>query len=100
MNERYVYSATCSKILLLSYRKARWMENKLQGRVYVPVRSTEWNTGKRERERKLEIDRKAGGEQAGRAPGFNYPGRRPEFCIIPGAQLQIFNESCLIVRDR
>lgn len=98
MNERYVYSATCSKILLLSYRKARWMENKLQGRVYVSVRSTEWNTGERERE--LEIDRKAGGEQAGRAPGFNYPGRRPEFCIIPGAQLQIFNESCLIVRDR
>lgn len=45
VNERYVYSATCSKILLLSYRKARWMENKLQGRVCVPVRSTEWNVG-------------------------------------------------------
>ena len=46
----YVYSATCSEILLLSYRKARWMENKLQARVCVPVRSTEWNMG-RERER-------------------------------------------------
>lgn len=48
----YVYSATCSEILLLSYRKARWMENKLQARVCVPVRSTEWNMGgERERER-------------------------------------------------
>lgn len=100
VNERYVYSATCSKILLLSYRKARWMENKLQGRVCVPVRSTEWKRGMGEGEERWERRRKRRREQAGRTLGFNYLGGRPEFCIMLGPRLQIFNESRLIVRDR
>lgn len=87
--------------MLLSYRKARWMENKLQARVCVPVRSTEWNMGgEREREMGREKRRKRRREQAGRTLGFNYLGGRPEFCIMLGPRLQIFNESRLIVRDR
>lgn len=70
VNERYVYSATCSKILLLSYRKARWMENKLGGGrgACVPVRSTEWNMGRiggGEEERKRRRERERERENSG-----------------------------------
>ena len=54
VNESYVYSATCSEILLLPYRKARWMENKLQGRVCVPIRLRLNGESQRNRERERE----------------------------------------------
>lgn len=81
------------------------MENKLGGGrgACVPVRSTEWNMGRiggGEEERKRRRERERERTVAGRTLGFNYLGRRPEFCIMLGPRLQIFNESRLIVRDR